>query len=173
MQTMDVTLEPCALGMLVRPESDAGRAWMEANLSGESTWHAGRLVVERAYAADLVAGMEADGLRVETPMMRRVARLMERAAARGRLPTDYPWDAKYPKVGQHDRCIAERHDGEWGGYERVYVNRTGRRFVYILLRGGFISAAGVTSSVRKGERWAAAVRHKARLLAILAREDRP
>jgi len=42
----------------------AARAWIEENVSEESMWWAGGLVVESRYARDLAAGMLADGLRV-------------------------------------------------------------------------------------------------------------
>lgn len=49
---------------IVVPLTAAARAWIAENVSGESMWFAGGLVVEPRYLDDLVDGMRADGLEV-------------------------------------------------------------------------------------------------------------
>jgi hypothetical protein len=47
--------------VLVRPLTDDCRAWLEANVSDESQWFGGALVVEPRYLIDLVAGLADEG----------------------------------------------------------------------------------------------------------------
>ena len=50
----------------VRPLTDAGRAWIEANVQSEDwQWLGSALCVEHRYIANLIEGMKADGLIVE------------------------------------------------------------------------------------------------------------
>ncbi len=60
----DVCIENHGSLFVFRPMTPAARAWIEENVSEESMWWAGGLVVESRYARDLAAGMLADGLRV-------------------------------------------------------------------------------------------------------------
>ena len=93
--------------------------------------------------------------------MTRRDRLIERLDAR--LPGPHRLYGRYPKVGQHDRLIAELPNDEMGS-EKVYRNRTGTKYVYIRSAYGYMSRSGVTSSKAKGELWARTVRRKARVL---------
>jgi len=60
----DVEIENCGSLFVFQPLTPAAEAWIAENVSEESTWWAGGLVVEPRYARDLAAGMVADGLRV-------------------------------------------------------------------------------------------------------------
>lgn len=60
----DISVENHFSILLVRPLSSAAEAWIEENVSGESRFFAGALVVEPRYVVDLVEGMLSDGLLV-------------------------------------------------------------------------------------------------------------
>jgi hypothetical protein len=60
----DVCIENHGSLFVFQPLTPAARTWIEENVSEESTWWAGALVVEPRYARDLAAGMLADGLHV-------------------------------------------------------------------------------------------------------------
>ena len=60
----DVCIENHGSLFVFQPLTPAAQAGIEENVSEESTWWAGGLVVEPRYAGDLAAGMLADGLRV-------------------------------------------------------------------------------------------------------------
>jgi hypothetical protein len=60
----DVRVENHGSLFVFQPLTPAAQTWIEENVSEESTWWAGGLVVEPRYARDLAAGMLADGLRV-------------------------------------------------------------------------------------------------------------
>ena len=50
--------------VLLELASEHAREWVEENVQPDAMWWAGCLVCEPRYVADLVAGMEASGLRV-------------------------------------------------------------------------------------------------------------
>ena len=50
--------------MGLRPVTDAGREWLDENVSDDAQWFGGALVVEPRYVADIVVGMRQDGLEV-------------------------------------------------------------------------------------------------------------
>ena len=47
----------------VEPLSDEAREWLDDNVSSESIWLAGALIVDLRFVEDLIAGMLAAGLR--------------------------------------------------------------------------------------------------------------
>lgn len=50
---------------LLRPLTDAAKAWLEENIAGETSWLGDSLGVESRYIANLVDGIQNDGLTVE------------------------------------------------------------------------------------------------------------
>lgn len=58
----DLRVENHSSIYLVRPETAAGREWLEEHTDG--TWFGDALVVEHRYVADLVSGAAEDGLGV-------------------------------------------------------------------------------------------------------------
>ena len=62
----DATIENHRGLFILRPETPAALAWLQAHAAVESwQWIAGGLAIDgAAYARELVAGMEADGLTV-------------------------------------------------------------------------------------------------------------
>jgi hypothetical protein len=60
----DVRIENHGSLFIFQPLTPAAQAWIEDNVSDESTWWGGGLIVEPRYARDLAAGMLANGLRV-------------------------------------------------------------------------------------------------------------
>jgi hypothetical protein len=61
----DVTVSREGNLFLFQANTDAARNWLDENTDPDATYWAGALVVEHRYAADLTAGLQADGLRVE------------------------------------------------------------------------------------------------------------
>lgn len=61
----DVTVENHGSLMLFRPETDAGREWIDQHVDPDAMRWAGAVVVEPRYAGDLADGMVGDGLVVE------------------------------------------------------------------------------------------------------------
>lgn len=51
--------------MTVEPLSDKAREWLDDNLSGETVWIAGSLMVDLRFAEDLIVGMQQAGLRCQ------------------------------------------------------------------------------------------------------------
>ena len=49
---------------LLRPLTDAARAWIAENLPADAQTFGGQIVIEPRYVADIVAGMQRDGLAV-------------------------------------------------------------------------------------------------------------
>lgn len=60
----DIQLQNHGSIWLVRPVTDAGQNWIDENVTGESQWFGGALVIEPRYVGDIVEGMQADGLEV-------------------------------------------------------------------------------------------------------------
>ena len=61
----DVRVEGGGIVYLVRPLTERASAWLREHTDPDaSTWFAGALACEHRYVADLVAGMELDGLSV-------------------------------------------------------------------------------------------------------------
>jgi len=58
----DISIECQGSIDLFRPLTRAGREWITANISEDSNWFGGALVVEPRYAANLITGMTNDGL---------------------------------------------------------------------------------------------------------------
>ena len=50
---------------LLRSHSDAGKAWIEANIPDDAQHFGGAVVVEHRYIADIAQGAVNDGLEVE------------------------------------------------------------------------------------------------------------
>ena len=46
----------------VQPLTQAARDWIAENVTGETTWYAGALMVGHRYVSDLLDGMQAAGL---------------------------------------------------------------------------------------------------------------
>lgn len=65
MSKPDVAVENHGSIFLFRPQTEAGREWIDANVQDDATWFGGALVVEHGYAFNLTDGMISDGLRVE------------------------------------------------------------------------------------------------------------
>lgn len=60
---MDLDYENHGSIVLVRPTSDAGRAWIDENTETEGwQWIGGALAVEPRYAGDLLFGAQSEGL---------------------------------------------------------------------------------------------------------------
>jgi hypothetical protein len=49
---------------LLRPLSEHARQWLDQNISEDSQWFGGALVVEHRYIGAIVEGIRADGLTV-------------------------------------------------------------------------------------------------------------
>ena len=49
---------------LLRPNTTAAKAWVEAKIADDAMWYARAVVVEPRYLPDIVDGIEADGLTV-------------------------------------------------------------------------------------------------------------
>jgi hypothetical protein len=60
---LDITVENHGSIFLFRPESDAGKSWLEDNTDGQ--WFGNALAVEHRFAYDLAQGALNDGLEVE------------------------------------------------------------------------------------------------------------
>ena len=60
----DVTVQNEGSIFLFNLNTEAAREWVSEHVSEDATFWAGSLVVEHRYAANLAAGMQADGLRV-------------------------------------------------------------------------------------------------------------
>jgi len=68
----DIRVENHGSVVLLRPLSDAGKEWLEANVINEETQRWGEAVVaEPRYVANVVEGMQADGLEVGVSRTRR------------------------------------------------------------------------------------------------------
>ena len=89
-----------------------------------------------------------------------------------RLPSEHKIFGRYPKIGEHDDCVAILPIPEDAGSERVYFNRTGTKATYLKTAFGFIARSGVTNSKRKMHQWRNAVNRKARVMRFVA-EDYP
>jgi len=61
----DVTVENLGTIFMFYPQTDAAWDWVEENIKGPMQRFGPELAVEHRYAADLAAGMKADGLEVE------------------------------------------------------------------------------------------------------------
>ena len=68
-QVTDILVENHGSIVLLRPISTHGADWIEQNIlnvNEEAQTFGAALVVEPRYVADVVAGMRADGLKIET-----------------------------------------------------------------------------------------------------------
>jgi hypothetical protein len=61
----DFTVENHGTIFLLIPETDAARTWVEANLPDDALTFGRGVVVEHRYIADIVAGIQGDGLEVK------------------------------------------------------------------------------------------------------------
>lgn len=64
-QVTDIMVQNHGSIVLVYPVSSEAREWIEQNVSDESQWFGGGLVVEPRYVENLIQGMLNDGLVVE------------------------------------------------------------------------------------------------------------
>lgn len=61
---LDIHVENNGSLWLIRPLTDAGREWIDENVSDDSQWIGGALAVEPRYVQALVEGMQLDGLEI-------------------------------------------------------------------------------------------------------------
>lgn len=65
---VDVTVEHHGSIVLLKPQTDVGRAWLEDNIgpdNGYQPYWPGSVVVEPRYVVDIIYGLQNDGLEVE------------------------------------------------------------------------------------------------------------
>ena len=62
---MDFTVSNEGSIFILRPISEAAKVWVEEHLPEERQYFGGGVVVEHRYIADIVAGIQADGLEVQ------------------------------------------------------------------------------------------------------------
>jgi hypothetical protein len=60
----DLTVTNDGSLFLLRPDSDAGRQWIEEHLPEDAPTWCDAVVVEHRFIADIVAGAAADGLEI-------------------------------------------------------------------------------------------------------------
>jgi len=64
--SVDIELDKAGVLVLFTPLTEAGRNWIENNVSDDNQqWYAGSLVCELRYAFNLAQGMLDDGLELE------------------------------------------------------------------------------------------------------------
>lgn len=61
-QIADVEVENCGSIFLLDPQTDAGREWIEQHLPEDRMYFGNRVAVEHNCIANIVEGMQGDGL---------------------------------------------------------------------------------------------------------------
>lgn len=61
-EMIDVKIERAGSLFMFQPLTDAAKEWLKENVSEDSQWFGGRLVVEHRYAMDLAEGMKSEGM---------------------------------------------------------------------------------------------------------------
>ena len=60
----DFTITDSGSIMLLKPETDAARAWTDEHIGDEAQWFCRAVVVEPRYMQPIIDGIEGDGLTV-------------------------------------------------------------------------------------------------------------
>ena len=61
----DFTVNDQGSIVLLMPENDNARVWIDQNIGDDITWWGGAVAIEHRYADDILTGIQRDGLTIE------------------------------------------------------------------------------------------------------------